>query len=89
MLELTPAEREEWGRPEVLNDPVKAGEFDERFMAPWLLERNMRDIAEEAQAAGVMSTPYNTPEGLLNDPHFGERGYLSLACKSPMWLQDP
>jgi crotonobetainyl-CoA:carnitine CoA-transferase CaiB-like acyl-CoA transferase len=75
MLKLTPAEVEEWGRPEILNDPVKSGEFDQRFLEPWLLERNMMEIVEEAQAAGVMSTPYNTPGSLLSDPHFRERGY--------------
>jgi crotonobetainyl-CoA:carnitine CoA-transferase CaiB-like acyl-CoA transferase len=75
MLKLTPAEIKEWGQPEVLNDPVKAGEFEEIFLVPWLLERTMREIVEEAQAAGVMSTPVNTPGTLLSDPHFRERGY--------------
>ena len=75
MLKLTPAEVAEWGRPEIWNDPVKAGEFDQRFLQPWLLERNMMEIVREAQAAGVMSTPFNTPGTLLNDPHFREREY--------------
>jgi crotonobetainyl-CoA:carnitine CoA-transferase CaiB-like acyl-CoA transferase len=75
ILKLTPAEIEEWGKPEVLNDPAKAGEFEDKFMTPWLMQRNMTEIVEEAQAAGVMSTPFNTPESLLNDPHFRERGY--------------
>ncbi len=33
------------------------------------------EIVQEAQAAGVMSTPFNTPGTLLTDPHFRERGY--------------
>jgi crotonobetainyl-CoA:carnitine CoA-transferase CaiB-like acyl-CoA transferase len=75
MLKLTPAEIEEWGRPEILDDPVKAREFDQRFLEPWLLQRNMMEIVEEAQSAGVMSTPYNTPGTLLSDPHFKARSY--------------
>jgi crotonobetainyl-CoA:carnitine CoA-transferase CaiB-like acyl-CoA transferase len=75
MLKLTPEQKQEWGRPEVLNDPGKAGRFDEEILAPWLLERNMREIVAEAQAAGVMSTPVNTPGSLLSDPHFRKRGF--------------
>ena len=75
MLKLTPEQIKEWGRPEILNDPLKAGEFEEKFLTPWLLERNMREIVEAAQAAGVMSTPCNTPGTLLSDPHFRDRGY--------------
>jgi crotonobetainyl-CoA:carnitine CoA-transferase CaiB-like acyl-CoA transferase len=75
MLELTPKQIKEWSKPEVLNDPVKQGEFDEEVMVPWLLEHTMREIVDRAQAVGVMSTPYNTPEGLLSDPHFRERDY--------------
>jgi len=75
MVNLTPAEIEEWGKPEILNDPVRAGEFEEIYLAPWLLERTMSEIVEAAQSAGVMSTPVNTPGSLLSDPHFRERGY--------------
>jgi crotonobetainyl-CoA:carnitine CoA-transferase CaiB-like acyl-CoA transferase len=75
MLKLTPAQMEEWGSPEALIDPKKMEEFDQKFFAPWLRERTMSEIVEETQAAGVLSAPYNTPEGLLNDPHFKERGY--------------
>ena len=75
MLKLSPEQKEEWGRPEALNDPGKAGRFDEEILAPWLLERSMREIVAEAQAAGVMSTPVNTPGSLLSDPHFRERGF--------------
>ena len=75
MLGLTPEQIEEWGKPEVLNDPVKQGEFDEEDFGPWLLEHTMREIVEKAQAAGVMATPYNTPGDLLSDPHFRERDY--------------
>jgi crotonobetainyl-CoA:carnitine CoA-transferase CaiB-like acyl-CoA transferase len=75
MLGLTPEQIEEWGKPGVLNDPVKQGEFDERILVPWLLEHTMREIVEKAQATGVMATPYNTPGDLLEDPHFKERDY--------------
>jgi crotonobetainyl-CoA:carnitine CoA-transferase CaiB-like acyl-CoA transferase len=75
MLELTPEQIKEWGRREILNDPLKAWEFEEEFLTPWLLERTMKQIVEAAQASGVMSTPCNTPESLLSDPHFRERGY--------------
>jgi benzylsuccinate CoA-transferase BbsE subunit len=75
MLKLTPAQMEEWGKPEHLVNPKKMEEFDQKFFAPWLLERTMREVVEETQAAGVLSAPYNTPEGLLQDPHFRERGY--------------
>jgi CoA:oxalate CoA-transferase len=75
MLNLSQTDREEWGRPEVLNDPMKAGEFEEIFLVPWFLERTMSEIVEAAQAVGVMSTPANTPETLLSDPHFRERKY--------------
>jgi crotonobetainyl-CoA:carnitine CoA-transferase CaiB-like acyl-CoA transferase len=75
MLKLTPEQREKWGKPDVLNDSAKGAEFDEKFLAPWLLERTMREVVEESQAAGIMATPHNTPGGLLRDPHFRERGY--------------
>ncbi len=75
MLELSPEQKEELNKPEVMNDPVKQGEFDEEIMTPWLLEHTMSEIVEKAQAAGVMATPYNTPGGLLKDPHFRERNY--------------
>jgi len=75
MLELTPEQKEELSKPGVMNDPVKQGEFDEEIMTPWLLKHTMKEIVEKAQAYGVMSTPYNTPGGLLKDPHFRERNY--------------
>lgn len=75
MLGLTPEQREAWGRPEVVNDPVKQGEFDETIMTPWLLEHTVKEIVEKAQAAGVMSTPYHNAEGVMNDLHFRERNY--------------
>jgi CoA:oxalate CoA-transferase len=75
MLRLTPTQVEEWSKPEILCDPVKISEFNEKFMRPWSLDRTKKEIVEQAQAAGVMATPYNTPGGLLNDPHFRERNY--------------
>ncbi|MFC1533143.1 CaiB/BaiF CoA transferase family protein [Thermodesulfobacteriota bacterium] len=75
MLNLTPEQKKEWSKPEVINDPVKQGEFDEMVLMPWLLEHTMMEVVEKAQAAGVMSTPSHTSEGLLSDPHFRERGY--------------
>ncbi len=75
MLGMTPEEIEEWGKPEVLNDPARAGAFDDMFFTPWLLEHDMRDIVEKAQAFGVMAAPCNNTETLLRDPHFRERGY--------------
>ena len=75
MLKLTPAQTKEWGNPEALIDPKKMEEFDKKFVAPWLLERTRAEILEETQAAGVLSAPYNTPDGLLSDSHFRERKY--------------
>jgi crotonobetainyl-CoA:carnitine CoA-transferase CaiB-like acyl-CoA transferase len=75
MLKLSPEQTKKWGKLEILNDPIKAWEFEEEFLTPWLLQRNMREIVEAAQAAGVMSSPCNTPETLLSDPHFRAREY--------------
>lgn len=75
MLGLSPEQKEAWGKPEVVNDPVKQGEFDETIMTPWLLEHTVREVVEKAQAAGVLSTPYNNIEGVLSDLHFRERNY--------------
>lgn len=75
MLRLTPEEVEEWGNPIVLADPKKRAEFAEKFLEPWLLERTQREIVETAQAATMLTTPLNSPESILVDPHYQERGF--------------
>jgi crotonobetainyl-CoA:carnitine CoA-transferase CaiB-like acyl-CoA transferase len=75
MLKLTPAQKQEWGNPQALIDPKKMESFDQKFVVPWLMQRTRAEILKESQSAGVLSAPYNTPEGLLHDEHFRDREY--------------
>jgi crotonobetainyl-CoA:carnitine CoA-transferase CaiB-like acyl-CoA transferase len=78
------------GRPELLTDPKFAtpaarrnvehqSEFDAIFY-PWLLERTKREIMEQAQAARVLATAVNTPEGVIKDRHFRARDFFVEVC---------
>ncbi|MBI3329066.1 MAG: CoA transferase [Nitrospinae bacterium] len=73
-------------RPDLLTDPRFAtpearlsnayqADFDAIFY-PWLLERSKQEIMERAQAVRVLATAVNTPEDLLKDRHFKERGFF-------------
>ena len=76
VLGLTPKQMEEWApKPGVPMDPVKAGEFDEKYLMPWLLQHTKQEIVDTLQAAGGMAIPCNDTAGLLSDPHFHERDY--------------
>lgn len=75
VLGLTPEQMKEWAEPGVPMDPVKAGEFDEKYLMPWLLSHTKKEIVDALQSAGGMAAPLNNTDGLLNDPHFRERNY--------------
>jgi crotonobetainyl-CoA:carnitine CoA-transferase CaiB-like acyl-CoA transferase len=73
-------------RPDLLTDPRFAtpaarlrtdyqAEFDAIFY-PWLLERTKQEIMERAQAARVLATAVNTPQDVLQDPHFRARDFF-------------
>jgi len=49
--------------------------FDAIFY-PWLLERTKQEIMERAQAARVLATAVNTPQDVLQDRQFQERGFF-------------
>lgn len=55
-------------------DPEVAEEFL-TILLPWLMDRTKLEVWEEAQKAKVISSPINTTEDLLRDPHFKERGF--------------
>jgi CoA:oxalate CoA-transferase len=75
VLGLTPEQIKEWAKPGVPMDPVKAGEFDEKYLTPWLLEHTREEIVNTLQSAGGMAASMNDTAGLLADPHFKERNY--------------
>ncbi|MFC1532026.1 CaiB/BaiF CoA transferase family protein [Thermodesulfobacteriota bacterium] len=71
--------------PELLEHPVYSNfleqakpEVAEKFLEillPWLLERTKKVVWEAAQAQGMLSSPVNTTEDLLTDPHYDDRGF--------------
>jgi len=73
------------GMPELLEHPRFSNfieqakpEVAEEFLTillPWLQERTKREIWEEAQNVQMLSAPIYTPEDLLKDTHYNERGF--------------
>ena len=72
---------EAMGVPGLASDPRYAGhegrgrhqrELDDRI-AQWTRERNLADILEALENAGVPAGPVNTAQDVARDPHFRER----------------
>ena len=54
--------------------PEVAEEFS-TILLPWMLERTKQEVWQEAQKQGMLSSPINTPEDLMKDPHLKERAF--------------
>ena len=71
------------GMPELMDDPrfqnvlsrEYAGEFDAIWYS-WLADHTKDEVFERFRDAGIAGAPLNSPEDLLNDPHFKEREYF-------------
>jgi len=73
------------GMPELLQHPRFPNlieqanpEVAEEFLTillPWLQERTKREVWQAAQAVQMLSSAIYTPEDLVTDPHYNERGF--------------
>ena len=54
--------------------PGRSDEFDIEYLLPWLLERTMEEVCTFAQARRFPFTPVYSPETLLQEAFFRERG---------------
>ncbi len=75
MVGLTPQQMAEWGKLEVITNPQKRAEFIEKYLVPWVLSRTVKEVVEQGQAAGAMTTPVYNTEGVLNDQQLRERNF--------------
>lgn len=58
-------------------DPAFVEELGASYLV-WLINRGKREIVAEAQSRGLLAGVVNTPEDLLTDPHYRERGVWDL-----------
>ena len=58
-------------------DPAFVEEISASYLV-WLISRNKREIVAEAQSHGLLAGVVNTPEDLVTDPHYRERGVWDL-----------
>jgi len=58
-------------------DPAFIEELGASYLV-WLLSRGKREIVAEAQTYGLLAGVVNTPEDLVTDPHYRERGGWDL-----------
>ncbi len=63
-----------WFEPGMSLIPELVEEFNGHFFA-WCIERNKRDIWQEARAEKVLCGPLYTIDELFDDPHFRGRGF--------------
>lgn len=75
LLGLSSDEIAEWGKIEIMTNPKKQAEFREQYILPWVLVRTAKEVVEQGQAAGVMTVPFNSIDGVLHDPHLREREF--------------
>jgi CoA:oxalate CoA-transferase len=54
-------------------DPAFVEEFGASYLA-WLVQQGKREVVAEAQSRGLLAGVINTPEDLVSDPHYRERG---------------
>ena len=59
--------------PELVSQPEANLVFEE-YYRPWLAAHGKHEIVRMAQSAGILASPVNTVEDVLNDPSFLERG---------------
>ncbi len=65
---------EEWHRPTVALDPAKK-EILDAILYPWLMARTKVEVWHEAQKHKVLCGPLYTPEDLMADEYYRERGF--------------
>jgi len=70
------------GKPELLSDPrfqnvfdVSAGPDMDGIFIEWLNDRGKQEASEYMQKMGIITTPVNSPEDVINAPQFKERGF--------------
>lgn len=54
-------------------DPAFVEEIAAAYLA-WLVQHDKREVVAEAQRRGLLAGVVNTPEDLVTDPHYRERG---------------
>lgn len=59
--------------PTQLIEPELAEEIEASYLG-WLMQRTKREAVAEAQAAHLWAGAINTPQDLVEDPHYRERG---------------
>lgn len=60
-------------QPPMTLDPEFVQEIATAYLA-WSMQRTKRDAVAEAQSYGLLSGIVNTPDDLLTDPHYRDRG---------------
>jgi crotonobetainyl-CoA:carnitine CoA-transferase CaiB-like acyl-CoA transferase len=60
-------------QPPTTLDPAFVQELQENYFV-WLMTMGKREAVAEAQRRGLLAGVVNTPEDLLSDPHYRERG---------------
>lgn len=60
--------------PEARNNPENTDAFNQGILMPWLMQHTMEEAWALAQKSHVLSGPIYTPEALLADKHFQNRG---------------
>ena len=59
--------------PTALFDPALATDIEASYLG-WLMQRTKREVVAAAQAAHLLAGAINTPQDLVEDPHYRERG---------------
>jgi crotonobetainyl-CoA:carnitine CoA-transferase CaiB-like acyl-CoA transferase len=73
---LDPEEMAKYGTVVGQFDADLKEEFMSKYWWPWVSEHTKDEIITATQGAKLYSTPLNTAEDLVNDPHWKERGYF-------------
>lgn len=65
----------EWSTTDALSQAERIEEFN-AILLPWVLDRTKQELRRECERFGVLGGPLNTVADLLEDEHFGERGFF-------------